>query len=65
MTNINQPEYFDTLNELKKCALMEFCNALGKTKSFNTRHSSYGLKHIFETEYSESLKDAFEGSYIT
>lgn len=53
MTNINQPEHFDELNKEKKCALMEFCNSLDKIKSFNTRHSSYGLKHVFEAEYRE------------
>lgn len=63
--DINKPEHFDELNEDKKCALMEFCNSLDKIKSFNMRHSSYGLKHVFETEYRKKLEDTFEGSYIT
>ena len=33
MTDVNQPEHFDELNEDKKCALMEFCNSLDKIKS--------------------------------
>nr|WP_202596019.1 hypothetical protein [Staphylococcus epidermidis] len=45
--------------------MMEFCNSLDKIKSFNMRHSSYGLKHVFETEYRKKLEDTFEGSYIT
>ncbi|MGZ1600115.1 hypothetical protein ACXQA1_07075 [Staphylococcus argenteus] len=65
MIDVNQPEHFDELNEDKKCALMEFCNSLDKIKSFNTRHSSYGLKHVFEAEYREELENTFEGSYIT
>ena len=63
--DINKPEHFDELNEDKKCALMEFCNSLDKIKSFNMWHSSYGLKHVFETEYRKKLEDTFEGSYIT
>ncbi|MDS3939792.1 hypothetical protein RJC27_04245 [Staphylococcus epidermidis] len=65
MIDINKPEHFDELNEDKKCALMEFCNSLDKIKSFNMRHSSYGLKHVFEAEYSKKLEGTFEGSYIT
>lgn len=63
--DINQPKHFEELNEVKKKALMEFCNSLDKIKSFNMRHSSYGLKHIFESKYREELQDASEGSYIT
>lgn len=45
---INKPEHFDELDKAKKNALMEFCNSLDKIESFNIRHSSYGLKHLFE-----------------
>ncbi|MBA1354657.1 MULTISPECIES: hypothetical protein [Staphylococcus] len=65
MNNINQPEHFETLSQVKQNALLEFCYAMNKIKSFNTRHSSYGLKHVFERRYREALSGTFEGSYIT
>lgn len=61
----NKPEHFDELDEAKKNALMEFCNSLDKIESFNIRHSSYGLKHLFESKYHETLQDTFKSSYVT
>lgn len=65
MTDINKPEHFEELNEVKKNALLEFCYSINKIKTFNVRRSSYGLKHVFERIYSEALSGTFEGSYIT
>ncbi|WP_217983389.1 hypothetical protein [Staphylococcus nepalensis] len=65
MNQLDQPEEFEKLNQVKKNALLEFCHSINKIKTFNTRHSSYGLKHVFERKYREMLGGAFEGSYIT
>ncbi|OHQ95069.1 hypothetical protein HMPREF2663_03680 [Staphylococcus sp. HMSC077D08] len=62
---INKPEHFYELDKAKKNALMEFCNSLDKIESFNIRRSSYGLKHLFESKYRETLQDTFESSYVT
>lgn len=65
MNDINQPEHFKKLNQVKQKALLEFCYSINKIKTFNTRHSSYGLKHLFERRYREVLTGTFEGSYVT
>jgi hypothetical protein len=65
MNDINQPEHFEQLNEVKQNALLEFCYSMNKIKNFNIRHSSYALKHVFERRYREALSGTFEGSYIT
>ncbi|MDW4079552.1 hypothetical protein ACUXJ9_001486 [Staphylococcus caledonicus] len=65
MNDINHPEHFETLNEVKQNALLEFCYSINKIKTFNTRHSSYGLKHVFERKYRKALSGTFEGSYVT
>ena len=65
MNKINQPEHFEELTDRKKEALLEFCHSINKIKSFNTRRSSYGLKHVFEEKYRKALYSAVEGSYIT
>lgn len=65
MNQLDQPEEFEKLNQVKQNALLEFCHSINKIKTFNTRHSSYGLKHVFERKYREMLSGAFEGSYIT
>ncbi|WP_432755893.1 hypothetical protein [Staphylococcus pseudoxylosus] len=65
MNDINQPEHFETLNQVKQNALLEFCYSLSKIKTFNIKHSSYGLKHVFERRYRDELSGIFEGSYVT
>lgn len=65
MNDINQPEHFKKLNQVKQKALLEFCYSINKIKTFNTRHSSYGLKHLFERRYRKGLTGTFEGSYVT
>lgn len=65
MNDINQSEHFKELNQVKKNALLEFCYSINKIKTFNTRHTSYGLKHVFERKYREALSGTFESSYVT
>lgn len=65
MNVINQPEHFETLNQVKQNELLEFCYSLSKIKNFNIKHSSYGLKHVFERRYCDALSGPFEGSYVT
>ncbi|WP_394868173.1 hypothetical protein [Staphylococcus borealis] len=65
MNDINKPEHFEELNEVKKNALLEFCYSMNKIKTFNTRNSSYGLKHVFERRYREALSGTLESSYVT
>ncbi len=65
MNQLDQPEEFEKLNQVKKDALLEFCYSINKIKTFNARRSSYGLKHVFERKYREALSDTFESSYVT
>lgn len=65
MNQLDQPEEFEKLNQVKKGALLEFCCSINKIKTFNTRRSSYGLKHVFERKYREVLPGTFESSYVT
>ncbi|MFQ3837909.1 MULTISPECIES: hypothetical protein [Staphylococcus] len=65
MNQLDQPEEFEKLNQVKKDALLEFCCSINKIKTFNTRCSSYGLKHVFERKYREALSGTFESSYVT
>ena len=65
MNKINQPEHFEELTDRKKEALLVFCHSINRIKWFNTRRSSYGLKHVFEEKYRNALYSAVEGSYIT
>ncbi|NRS51002.1 hypothetical protein [Brevibacillus sp. HB2.2] len=45
----NQPEAFDYLTLGQQSHLTDWIKAnLDPIESFNTRHTSYGLKHIFE-----------------
>ncbi|MBM6357241.1 hypothetical protein H6K10_03780 [Staphylococcus epidermidis] len=38
---------------------------MNKIKTFNTRRTSYGLKHVFERRYRKVLSGTFESSYVT
>lgn len=48
---------FETLSNEQQSTLVKWCEGLSKIKSFNLKHTSYGLKHLFE-------KESF-GFYIT
>ena len=38
---------------------------MNKIKTFNTRCTSYGLKHVFGRRYRKVLSGTFESSYVT
>ncbi|MEB7747303.1 hypothetical protein NGB19_11055 [Staphylococcus equorum] len=65
MSRFDNPEEFELLTDCQKEALLEFCNSLEKIKGFNTRHTSYGLKHIFESLYRKELHSERFGSNIS
>lgn len=46
----NQPEAFDYLTPGEQKRLTDWISKnLGPAKTFNDRHTSYGLKHVFES----------------
>ena len=45
---LDLPTEFDSLNQEEQESLVEWCHLLDKIQSFNKKHSSYGLKHLFE-----------------
>lgn len=61
----DDPNEFYKLDEVRKEALLKYCNSLIKIKSFNTRHTSYGLKHKFETLYRNELYEKGSYSYVS
>lgn len=65
MNQLDQPEEFENLSQVKKDALLEFCYSINKIKTFNTSRTSYGLKHVFERKYRETLSGNLGGSYVT
>lgn len=45
---LDLPSEFDELTDSQKQILLDWCSRINKIKSINCKHSSYGLKHIFE-----------------
>lgn len=45
---VDLPNQFELLPTDKQNQLIEWCLLLDKIQSFNKKHSSYGLKHLFE-----------------
>lgn len=62
----NQPEAFDYLTPGEQQRLIDWINRnLQPIKTFNTRRSSYGLKHIFESHGGFYVGNgAFKGAMI-
>lgn len=44
----NNPNDFESLTASQKEILLDWCDLIGKISTINKKHSSYGLKHIFE-----------------
>lgn len=44
----NPSEFFKGLNEKERYILLNWCKQFDEIQTINKRHSSYGLKHIFE-----------------
>lgn len=44
----NSPDEFNKLSKEEQDILLNWCLKLDKTQSFNTKHSSYNLKGMFE-----------------
>ena len=57
MNDGNDTTCFDELTQSEQTTLVAWCSNLEKIKTFNTKHTSYGLKHKFE--------NAREGFYVT
>lgn len=45
----NDPSEFNFLTLEEQNILLDWCDLLGKISTINTKHSSYGLKHIFSS----------------
>jgi hypothetical protein len=62
----NQPEAFDFLAPGQQKHLIEWINAnFEPIKTFNTRHTSYGLKHVFESDGGFYISNgAFKGAML-
>jgi len=46
----DSPLAFLDLSKDQQLALLEWCQSLDKVEKVNLRHSSYGMKHMFERE---------------
>ncbi len=46
--DLNSPKHFENLTDEEQIVLLKWCKNLSKIKSFNQKHTSYGLKHLFE-----------------
>lgn len=44
----NDPKEFEYLSTEQQNILLDWCDLIGKISGINERHTSYGLKHIFE-----------------
>lgn len=51
------PSEFEELNADQKRILLNWCDLITPIQSFNQKHTSYGLKHIFS--------NSLDGFYIT
>lgn len=58
LDNLNHPNEFENLSQEEKLTLTSWvATYLDQIKSFNDRHTSYGLKHLFE--------NSKEGFYVS
>jgi len=44
----NLPEYFEPLTEKQQEILLDWCSMINPTVNMNYKHTSYGMKTIFE-----------------
>ena len=60
---VNQTEDFKTLSKKEQAILMGWIRTrLTPRKSYNRKHSSYGLKHLFEEDNFYVTNGAFKGA---
>lgn len=64
--NTDSPLAFLDLSKTKQLILLEWCESLDKIESINSRHTSYGMKHIFgRDEYGFYVYNgAFKGAML-
>lgn len=48
MERADKTNDFNSLTDSQKEILLDWCDLIGKATNINKKHSSYGLKHIFE-----------------
>ena len=61
---VNSPYSFYDLSDGEQNTLLEWCRQLEKKEKINKKHTSYGLKHIFEKNNFYITNGAFKGAMV-
>ena len=61
---VNSPYSFYDLTKEEQATLLDWCRQLEKQEKINKKHTSYGLKHIFEKNNFYITNGAFKGAMV-
>ena len=61
---VNSPYSFYDLTKEEQATLLDWCKQLEKQEKINKKHTSYGLKHIFEKNNFYITNGAFKGAML-